>query len=234
MSTAIDLITSSMRLIGVLASGETPTADEATNALAVLNDMLNAWATSNLMSYQNVNNAFNLVGGTQSYTIGPGGVFNTDRPLNIEGAFVTYSGVDMPLRILTTEEWNAIPLKSYSSPIPQAVYLDTPYPLATVWIWPIPSAAIPLTLLVNLQFAAIASLAATLSYPPGYNKALRYALAVELAPEYGVQPSPLVVNIATETIGEIKTANRQLPVPRFDSSLVGGGSTTLARFIGGY
>ena len=120
MTTALDLITSSMRLIGAIASGETPTADEANDALATLNDMLSSWALRNLLAYQKVNSALNLVGGIQSYTIGTGGAFNVDRPISINGAFVTSSGVDFPLRVLTTEEWNSIELKSFSAPIPNA------------------------------------------------------------------------------------------------------------------
>jgi hypothetical protein len=234
MTTALDLITSSMRLIGAIASGETPTADEANDALATLNDMISSWALRNLLAYQKVNSALSLVGGTQSYTIGTGGAFNVDRPISINGAFVTSSGVDFPLRVLTTEEWNSIELKSFAAPIPNAVYYVPAFPLGTVWIWPSPSLAIPLTLSVNLQFATLSSLAQTINYPPGYAKAMRYCLAVELAPEYGIEPSPAVVKIAGDEIGAIKTANAQRPVSRFDPALVGGAGTGLAGFIGGY
>lgn len=234
MTTALDLITSSMRLIGAIASGETPTADEANDALATLNDMISSWALRNLLAYQKVNSALSLVGGTQSYTIGTGGAFNVDRPISINGAFVTSSGVDFPLRVLTTEEWNSIEIKSFAAPIPNAIYYVPAFPLGTVWIWPSPSLAIPLTLSVNLQLAALSSLAQTISYPPGYAKAMRYCLAVELAPEYGIEPSPAVVKIASDEIGAIKTANAQRPVSRFDPALVGGDGTGLAGFIGGY
>jgi len=43
MTTARDMITRSLRAIGVLHSTETPSADEALDGLSALNDMLNSW-----------------------------------------------------------------------------------------------------------------------------------------------------------------------------------------------
>jgi len=47
-TTAIDLINSSARLAGILASGETLTSDEANDALNVLNDVLEGWSTGTI------------------------------------------------------------------------------------------------------------------------------------------------------------------------------------------
>ena len=43
MTTARDLITQSLRTLGVLHSGETPSAEEANDGLTSLNQMLNSW-----------------------------------------------------------------------------------------------------------------------------------------------------------------------------------------------
>lgn len=234
MASALDLITSSLRLAGVVASGETPTADEANDAIGVLNDMLSAWALQNLMCYRNDNQQFNLVGGQQSYTIGPAANFATDRPVAIEGSFVTYGGLDFPLRPLTTDEWNSIALKSFSASIPNSLYYVPTHPQGVIWLWPAPSLAIPITLSVSMQFSALTSLAQSISYPPGYAKALRYCLAVELSLEFGREPSPLMVGIATQELGNIKAANAQSPSMVFDRALTGGASVSIAAFFGGY
>ncbi len=44
MATARSVIKSSLRLISAIAVGETPTAEEATDGLETLNDMLHSWA----------------------------------------------------------------------------------------------------------------------------------------------------------------------------------------------
>ncbi len=43
MATYRDLVTSSLRGIGVLHGGETPSAEEANDSLDALNEMLNSW-----------------------------------------------------------------------------------------------------------------------------------------------------------------------------------------------
>lgn len=43
MATARDLITMSLRTLGVLHSGETPSAEEADDALDTLNQLMNSW-----------------------------------------------------------------------------------------------------------------------------------------------------------------------------------------------
>jgi len=233
---ASDLIASSLRLIGAIAAGETPTAAEANDALQTLNEMLDAWALSNLMVYRNENDAVTLVPGQQSYTIGAGGDFNLARPVSIEQAYVNYQGVDFTLRpILTTDEWNRIALKSQQQPIPTHLYYVGAFPLGVVNLWPVPSQALTLTLSMNMQFAQLTSAAQSLSYPPGYQKLLRYALAVELAPEFGVAPSPIVMATLAEAMASVKQANRQQPVMRFDDAIAPGGSGAgLPGFLGGW
>jgi hypothetical protein len=230
---ASDLIRSSLRLIGVMSQGEFPSSDETTDALAVLNDILDEWYTQNLMVFRNENDTYTLVPGQQSYTLGSGGVFSGNRPTAIEQAFVTYGGIDFNVRILTTHLWNEIALKSFQAPLPSALYYIDSYPLGNLYIWPVPSLALPITLSLNAPFTTYAA-TDTISLPPGYLKALRYTLAVEIAPEYGVQPSPLILKAQKEVIGDLKSANRQMPVAKFDPSITGREGVGLAGFLGGY
>lgn len=233
--TALQLITNSMRLLGAVASGELPTADEQTDALAVLNDLLDASNADNLTVYANSSSTFNLVPTQQTYTIGPAlSDFITTRPVAIEYAYVKYNLLDFPLRLLNQQQWNAITLKSFAAPIPNSLYYVGEYPLGVINMWPIPSVAIPITLSVNFQFTPLATLAASIAYPPGYGKWLRYQLACELGPEFKIAVPADVKEIAKETLGSIQGVNRQQPVSTFDPALTGGQSIGLAGFLGGY
>ena len=69
-----------------------------------------------------------------------------------------------------------------------------------------------------------------LPLPPGYERALRYALAVELAPEFGKTPSPIVLSTAAESFGLIKSRNAQPQYLYFDATLTSGGYS-LADFL---
>ena len=48
MTTAGDLINGSLRLLGVLAEGETPSAETSQDALVAMNQMVQSWNTERL------------------------------------------------------------------------------------------------------------------------------------------------------------------------------------------
>jgi hypothetical protein len=93
MTTALDLISSSLRSIGALASGETPTAEQTDDAFNMLNDMLAMWSNERMLLHYETEVIFPVVLNTYQYTIGPGGtigaVFSGTQSLGV----VTVSSV---------------------------------------------------------------------------------------------------------------------------------------------
>lgn len=220
MSSALDLIQSSMRLATVLASGETATADEATDGLKALNDILENWSLENLSVWQTNNQSFALSPNVSSYTIGPGGAFDTTRPIRTGSAFVRVSGSDFPVTEWGLDEYNAVAVKTVGG-IPQRyVYLNE-YPLGQIILYPVPAVASTLFISIDKLLTFPVALATVLAYPPGYERALRYALAVNLAPEYGVVPPPAVAAIATASKADLKRANKKRVVSAYDQTLMG-------------
>ena len=73
MTTALDIITRALRPIGALASGETPNAEQTSDALDMLNDMLATWANERMLLHYETEVVFPVVPNTYQYTIGPGG-----------------------------------------------------------------------------------------------------------------------------------------------------------------
>lgn len=220
-TTAIDLITRSMRLAKILADGETPTASEAVDALATLNDVLENWDTEPLSVWGAANETFATVAGQAVYTIGPGGNFNTDRPERVDGAYVNFNGVDFDLEIVDQLKYNTISLKTQQQPIPQWLLYVTDFPLGLITLWPVPSQVVPITITAGRILSQIPTLATAINYPPGGAKALRYALAVELAVEYGVPPDPVLASLAADAKGDYKRANFTPVRSTYDAALVG-------------
>lgn len=88
MTTALGIIKSAMRKVGVLTKTENPSADEAQDGLEMLNDLLSSFSNDSMVIYARYSEDFTLSGGTGSYTIGTGGAFNTARPVKIISAFI--------------------------------------------------------------------------------------------------------------------------------------------------
>jgi len=208
MATVRDLIKGSLRLIGATAQGETPTADESNDALNVLNDIIASWSNEKLLIFSELRETFSLVPSQQVYTIGVGGDFNTSWPLQIPKAgVIDTSGYEIPIEIMNQDQWAAVILKNLTALRPYSMYYDFSYPLGNISMYPIGTGNYSLVLYSWKAIDSFATLDTTVSMPPGYYKALRYNLAIELAPEYGREPSPSVVNNAMESKANIKRTN---------------------------
>lgn len=212
--TALDLISSSLRLLGVLASGENASANEANEGLIALNDMLDTWTTEQLLIFSKVTETFALVAGQQSYQMGTGAPdFNTPRPQRIENALwqqpTGSTNFNLQIEIINQDQWAAITTPQIQSNIPTKMFPNYTFPYATLYFWPIPQVVNNLILWSWKPPIDIAALTTTISLPPGYNKAMKYNLALELAPEFGAMPSPLVVSVAEESKAAIKRMNNK-------------------------
>lgn len=236
MTTALQLVTSSLRKLGAVAAGEALDADEQSDALAALNQILESWNLKGLALFRRENAAYTLVPSQQAYSVGSGADFDGARPITLHSAFVTRGGIDYPIAVLTQAEWNDILQKSTESQLPEAVYYEPTFPDGTLRFWPVPIDALTVTLAIDMQLAAVADINDDLSFPPGYERALLYALAVDLAPEYpAVTLSQTVIDTADEALADIKRANNTQNQPAtFDLALAGGyGSSSLSRFLAG-
>jgi len=210
-----------MKLAKLIGSGETPTAEEAADALATLSDILENWGTEPMSLWGTANFVGSTVGGQGTYTIGPGGNFNTTRPSQINAAFVNFNGVDFTLDVVGQLDYNKISLKTYQQPIANQLLYVNDFPLGLITLWPVPTAAMPITLTFDRLLTQIPNLATVINYPPGAAKALRYALAIELATEFGAPLDQSMVAIAADAKADYKRSNKQPVRASFDAALTG-------------
>lgn len=211
MATARDLIKGSLRVLGVIATGETPSAEESNDALSALNDMLDSWSNERLIIYTKTEETFTLTPSQGRYSMGSGGNFNTTRPIKIENAVIEIAGTsptsEVPVRIVPKEQWVYINVKDTTSNIPTVLYAEGSYPLEYINLYPVPSVANSLTLWTIKPLTTLTNLSTSLSLPQGYLRALKFNLAKELAPEYGVTLTPEAAMIAMESKANIKRNN---------------------------
>lgn len=237
MSTARDLITASLRLIGAVSSGEAIAASEASDGLGTLNRMLSSWSTESLTIFAPVRETFPLTGSDGQYTIGATADFNTTRPVQIKQAFLidqtSSPSVEYPVEILSLSQWQDITLKDLNG-LPAYLYIDGAFPTATIYLYPRPqSSSYTLGLWSEKELSPLA-LDTTILLPPGYEEAIVYNLAARLAPEYGKALAPEIVAFATESKANIKRANHRPSYLRCDSELTGMGGGSFNMRSGGF
>lgn len=211
MATAYDIIHGALRKIGAVAVGETLAPEDATTGLEQLNAMLDMWSTEHLAIFNNVETVLSLQAGKSTYTVGAGGDFDMERPLRLSGAYTrlqpTGTTVDYPCEEIDFSRYSAIGVKSQPGPWPKVMYYNTSYPLAEMIFWPVPSQNAEFHLWADMLFADFANLTDDVTLPQGYFLALQTNLALMLAPEYGVSPSPDLIETARRTKKNIKALN---------------------------
>ena len=215
--TAQDMIESAMRLIGALARGQSASDDEHEDGLAVLNNILDSWNQRRELIYEVSRNEFVLTADQNPHTIGlavaggSAGDIGVVRPQMIENVSVSPANqsTELPVNILTRDEYRDIPNKTLSASYPTDLWYEREWPLGKIWLYPKPSGAAKLIFYVWKQLPSGMELDDRFSVPPGYLRAIRYNLAVDIASEYGrmLEEGHRVVVISRTSIAHIAARN---------------------------
>ena len=208
--TAGEQINRALRLLGVLAEGETPSAATSQDSLMAMNQMIDSWNTERLSVFSTQDQTFLWPVGEISRTLGPTGDFVGNRPVYFDDA--TYyrdpgTNVSFGIKFINQQQYDGIAVKTVTSTYPQVIFVNMTFPDVTMFIYPRP------TRLLEWHFVSVeelnkpADLSTVLYYPPGYLRAFTYNLAMEFAPEFGVEPSPQVQRIAMTSKRDLKRIN---------------------------
>lgn len=186
-----DIIKRALRLIGVVPQGETPTTDQTTEAALALNGLVKAWQADGMPLWAIKQYSVPLVAGTASYRIGISQSVNTPKPLKVLQAFNhnTTSNVDVPMRVLTRQEYNMLGNKT-SSGNPIQVFYDPQNTYGDLYVFPVPTSteatANTITIVYQRPFEDFDISTDTPDFPQEWYDAITYGLATRLAPEYGL------------------------------------------------
>ena len=208
--TAGDQINRSLRLLGILAEGETPSAAMSQDALIALNQMIDSWSTERLAVFCTQDQVFTWPAGEYIRTLGPSGNFVGLRPVLLDDA--TYyrdpgTNVSFGIKFINQQQYNGIAVKTVTSTYPQVCFVNMGFPDITMSIYPRPTRDLEWHFVSVQELTQPATLATELHFPPGYMRAFTYNLAMEFAPEFGVEPSPQVSRISMTSKRNLKRIN---------------------------
>jgi hypothetical protein len=228
MSTVLDIITDAMKNLGVISGSEVPDASEASDGLRTLNRMLDSWNTERLNIYTINAAVYDLTPQQMIYTIGPTAAdFITNRPQRIESAniILNYNAppIRVPLELLDDDQWAAIKLQQVPSTIPQRLYNDGSFPNSNLYLWGQPTAGLQLELYTWQMLSGFTDLTTTVAFPPGYEEAIVYNLALRMGPLFGspvAEILPVITTFAQDSKRKIQSLNCQAPIMAADEAVM--------------
>lgn len=189
-TTRDDIIKGALRILGVISQGQTPDTAQVTDSAEALNMLIKAWASEGLPIWIIKKQSITLSSGVNSYSIGLGETVNVAKPIKIYQALLhgTSDSVDIPLVSLTQEEYQRLSQKS-SSGQPVQYYYENLRSTGNLYVYPTPdttaASAKTVQIIYQSPYADFDSASDEPDIPQEGIRALKWALASELAFEYG-------------------------------------------------
>lgn len=207
MTTGREIATKALQKSRVITKNETPSDDEINDTLDAINNMIASWSNDSLLLFARVREEFALSGGQEEYQIGAGATdFNTERPIQILQAFVSQGNVKLQnLSIVNDVLYQRYVENFQFNGIPIYLNYDNNFPIGIIRLYPQPGAAYILTMLSEKQLTSL-SLDVDIQYPPGWERAIIFNGAAEIAGEFGTALTEQDAQIAEESLSSIKTA----------------------------
>ena len=215
-------INRALRLLGVLAEGETPSASVSQESLMALNQMIDSWNTERLSTFVTQDQVYTWPAGFISRTLGPSGDFVGNRPILMDDAtyYKAPNGVSYGIKFINQQQYDGIAVKTVTSTYPQVCWVNMGFPDITLTVYPKPTQDLEWHMISVEELDRPADLSTVMYYPPGYLRAFTYNLAMEIAPEFGVELSPQVTRIAMTSKRDLKRINNPDDVMALPYALV--------------
>lgn len=202
------IVTEALREIGAIAAIEQPSASQAAVGLVRLQGLVDSWAADEFANPFLTRLQHTLAAGTQEYTIGAEGEFDTARPVWIVGVNVVTPQSDpieeTPLSRLDDDGYANTPIKATTGAILTAFYYNGTVPRGTLFFYPNLTVANDVVIYVLTSLAVPTSLSDDLVGPPGYQDALIYELALRLCTPFARQVPALLPGMAERSYARMK------------------------------
>ena len=188
-----------------------------------MNQMIDSWNTERLMVYNTIDQMFTWPAGFIERTLGPTGDFVGLRPVLLDDS--TYyrdpgTNVSFGIKFINQQQYDGIAVKTVTSTYPQVMWINMEFPNIAMTVYPKPTRDLEWHFISVQELAQPATLATDIYMPPGYLRAFKYNLACEIAPEFGVEPSPTVLRIAMTSKRNLKRINNPDDIMSMPYSLV--------------
>lgn len=207
------IITGALRLLSAIQSAETPPAEEYEDARAALNGVVHAWQANQIHVWTQTTYTIPLIASKAQYRIGIGApdVGTQPRPLRISNGRLVLGQVETPLIEMSRLDYANLSGKTLPTGPPTQWFYDPQVPFGILTLDPAPD----ITTVANGGTVVLVGLRPMQSFdtqrntadvPQEWISALRFALAVELAPEYDCPKDrfEIIKTLADEKLNIVK------------------------------
>lgn len=201
----LQVIEAAFNVLGIGQEGEALTPRAYQDGLRALNQLIQGMsAEPHLWTYEEATLA--MVADTPSYVVSPRALRITDcRYRNL------VSQIDVPMAMMSRQEYFDQPTKTVSPSIPVNFYFDPKVSTGTLYLWPCPSAATAAQYEIRYTYVRFLEIQTatneTLDFPSQWIEAVTWNLARKLITQYPVNDGNLmqiVMATAAETMAHLK------------------------------
>lgn len=175
-----EIIQSAFEDVGALSTDQSLTADQFAQGSKVLNAMVQSWQNKHIFLWTLRLVSVDLIAGTEQYA-----AEDDPQAIDIDSAWIRMGTTDVPIEVISWREYQDIPDKTNAG-TPSMIALDARIS-PTIYAWPVPNDATQ-----DLRYLAICKLkdfdsaSDPIDFTTRWLQTLRYGLAVELSPKYGL------------------------------------------------
>ena len=176
-------------IAGIVGEEETPTTEQYTRAAIALNMMLKAFQSYGMPLWAIKSYSVPLTLSTATYRIGDGQDIDTPKPLKIIQAYNhnTSTNVDIPIRIITRDEYNRLGNKTITGN-PIQFYYDPQNSYGDLYVFPTADANAvsynQIKIFYQRPFEDFDASTDEPDFPQEWYEAVTWGLAYRLAAEY--------------------------------------------------
>jgi hypothetical protein len=224
-ATFASIVNASLRIAGITGRpGRIPAPDQSTEAIGVANRMLGSWNIDPLKIFETSQDRYALRPSQTTYFIGPTGDFVAPRPAKIVRANIVLTNaapeLHRELGIYEVTDWSTLSIPELPGAWPRRLYNDHAMPDSKLYLYPVVSIPSDLELFTLLALQQFAALTDVVVLPDGYQRAITFNLALELAAYYPHDAllAPNTEFIAQQSLAMIESRNAPVPHMTNDAS----------------
>ena len=125
-----------------------------------------------------------------------------------------------PVEQISAADYHDISLKSFVGGYPSVCWYEPTASSGTAHLWPGAASGQTVYFTAEQPLQSFATINDVVTIPPNYARAIIYNLAVELAPQYGIEASATVQRIASVAKRNIKRLNTRVPNMQNEAALL--------------